>query len=145
MQNEINDCPQNNVILYTFKDDGIDWTSKIINGSQCKVAELPMSEITPEVIINGIIMVYVSLNIEDPNSWSALPVSVLDGDHRIRLSYGIVTRKILLRASKIDLSVIPSKDIAFRVVVIQDSTKKATQLDLLNYNETMNFLNEGIS
>jgi hypothetical protein len=141
MDNDIHNCAQANVISYTFKNASLKWTFKTIKGSRSKVAELSISEITSKVIINGIVMVYASRNAEDHNSWSALPISFFDGDHTIRFSYGIVTSKILLRASKIDISVTPSKDIAFKVVIIQGITEKALHLDLLNYKATMNFLN----
>jgi hypothetical protein len=121
-----------NVISCIFKGDGIKWAPKTINGSQYKIAELFISEVTEDIINNGIVLVYVGHSTTDINTWSALPISFPDGSNSVYLGYGISTGKVFLRASQEDSTVPPSIDIDFRVVVIQGNTANNT-IDMFNY------------
>lgn len=128
---------QTNVISRTFKGVGIKWASNTIDGSEHKVAELPMVEITQQVINNEIIMVYAPYN---SNLWCALPILFPDGRNHFYFSYGIMMEKILLKATQKDYTLFPSIDIAFRVVMLQGYAEKAKNIDLLNYKSTISFL-----
>lgn len=133
-----NDNPeQTNVILRAFEGSTINWTSQTINGTEQNVSELAISEITSNIITNDIVMVYVKHN--SKNNWSALPLPFIDGDNSFFFSYAILAGKIILRASRQN-AISPSKDITFRLLILQGYTEKVASINLLDYNATLEFL-----
>jgi hypothetical protein len=126
------------VVSRTFEGSAIKWTSKIINGSEQKISELTMPEITKNIITNDIVMVYINHN-SNTNNWSALPLPFIDDSNITYFTYALLIGKLLLRAHNED-NTLPSKHITFRVLVLQGYTEKVSNINLLNYKDTMKFL-----
>jgi len=131
-----------NVFSKTFSPSNITWTSLTEYGTNYKVADLSIPEITSDIVTNGSVLVYSEL-IFSGQTWTPLPVSYLELGITKFVSYGVKTGSVRLRYSLSNNTVPPNPGIEFRVVYMSAKelvAAKQNNVDLSSYQQVGAFI-----
>ena len=109
-----------NVISKTFQPSSITWTTTIMYGTNYRVADLAIADITAAVLDSGAVSVYGGFSFTG-TPWSALPFSYLENNITNYFSFGLKVGAVTVRWSKSTNTDPGIPSIPFRVVVIKGS------------------------
>ncbi|SEK17650.1 collagen-like domain-containing protein [Parapedobacter koreensis] len=105
-----------NVTSIVFTPGNITWRQTTLFGTNYVTATLSTSEITTDVVNNGLVAVYGGFFWGDP--WSALPISYFESGRTVHFSYGIRQGSVTLRMHYSTNAAPTAPGIQFRVVIV---------------------------
>ena len=124
-----------NVLSKTFSPANITWNSVTEFGTNYKVADLDIPQITDDIITNGAVLVYAGLLFSE-QTWTALPVSFSENGVTKLWTFGVKAGAVRLRYSQSNNITPSSPTIAFKVVYMTGkavSLAKRKGINLSNY------------